>query len=619
MIFAGNLRMYKVLAALLLIVIVAVNFFFVPPKPTSASQKVEKFFKQKLAVAIRKLVDMHAAVNGNKSRKEIQETFRQVRWAYKQVEFLIEYYYPYMIRKINGPALPFADGENSLEVLPPQGFQVIEEMLFTAYDKKEAARLSVQIQLLEQIFSDILNQQDPYNFQDKYIFDAVSFEVYRLIALGITGFDSQAALNSIREAGAVVESVRELINIYLPQIKDQFFARDLNGHISAMKSYLVQHRDFNSFDRLHFITVYADPLSEKILQLEERLHLFVSPERRLLSPLAPHLFATRYYSPSGYSPNAEANATPSKIVLGEKLFFDPILSVNHRRSCATCHQPARAFTDGLPKSMSLDNINPVSRNAPTLWNAAFQPKQFYDSRAVFMERQVFEVVHNTEEMGGSLQFVLERIKKDSAYKVLFNKAYGYSDSSLSEDNITNAIASYIRSLVSLNSRFDKYMNGSKAALNEDEKKGFNLYMGKARCATCHFVPLFNGVAPPYFSEAESEVLGVPATTDTLHPKLDPDEGKYNLYPISILRYSFKTPTLRNIDLTAPYMHNGVYKSLEEVIDFYDKGGGAGLGIAPVNQTLPVNRLQLSGKEKRQLISFLHSLTDTSRMDLKTGR
>ena len=131
--------MFKILTALLLIVIVSVNFFFVPPQTTPASQKVEQFFKQKLAITIRKLAEMQAAVNSNKSNKEIQETFRQARSAYKQVEFLIEYYYPYMIRKINGPPLPFADGENSLAVLDPQGFQVIEEMLFTAYDKKRVA------------------------------------------------------------------------------------------------------------------------------------------------------------------------------------------------------------------------------------------------------------------------------------------------------------------------------------------------------------------------------------------------------------------------------------------------------------------------------------------------
>ncbi|MEO8763271.1 MAG: hypothetical protein ABI416_03250 [Ginsengibacter sp.] len=152
----------------------------------------------------------------------------------------------------------------------------------------------------------------------------------------------------------------------------------------------------------------------------------------------------------------------------------------------------------------------------------------------------------------------------------------------------------------------------KTALREEEKKGFNIYMGKARCATCHFVPLFNGVAPPYFSEAESEVLGVPATTDTLQPKPDPDEGKYNLYPVSIFKFAFKTPTLRNIALTAPYMHNGIYKTLDEVVDFYNKGGGSGLGIAPTNQTLPSTRLQLSEKGKKELIAFLHSLTDTIR-------
>jgi cytochrome c peroxidase len=617
--FCTNHSMYKILAALLLIVIVSINFFFSPTPTTTASQKVEEFFKQKVAITIRKLAEMRVAINNNKSNKDIQEAFRQARWAYKHVEFLIEYYYPYMIRKINGPPLPFADGENSLEVLDPQGFQVIEEMLFPAYDKKQVTALSEQIQLLQQIFTGILRQQDPYNFQDEYIFDAISFEVYRLIALGITGFDSPVALNSIREATAVIESVRQMINIYLPAIRDPLFARQLNNHIDAAKAYLLQHRDFNSLDRLYFITAYADPLSEKILQLEKRLKLFIPEERRLLSPLAPHLFATRYYSPSGYTPNTEANATPAKISLGEKLFYDNILSANRQRSCAGCHQPGKAFTDGLPKSMSLDHVNTVSRNAPTLWNAAFQPKQFYDSRAVFMESQVFEVVHNAKEMGSSMQLVLQHLKQDSGYTALFKNAYAYSDSPLSEDNITNAIASFVRSLISVNSRFDKYMNGNKFALNEEEKKGFNLYMGKAKCATCHFVPLFNGVAPPYFREAESEVLGVPATADTVHAKLDADEGKYNLYPISILRYSFKTPTLRNIGLTAPYMHNGVYTTLEEVIDFYDKGGGSGLGIAPANQTLPATHLQLSGEEKRQLIAFLHSLTDTVRINLKENR
>jgi cytochrome c peroxidase len=202
--------------------------------------------------------------------------------------------------------------------------------------------------------------------------------------------------------------------------------------------------------------------------------------------------------------------------------------------------------------------------------------------------------------------------------VLFKNAFADAEELVSEDHFTNAIASYLRSLVSLNSRFDQFMNGTGANLNEEEKKGFNLFTGKAKCATCHFMPLFNGVAPPYFSEAESEVLGVPATADTVHPVLDADEGKYGLYPISIFRFAFKTPTLRNIALTAPYMHNGVYKTLEEVIDFYDRGGGTGLGIAPINQTLPASRLQLTPVEKKQLVAFLQTLTDTVRMRADAG-
>lgn len=608
--------MLKVLTALVLIIMAAGNFLFESPPPSPASQRIEQYFKLKLAIVIRKLGAMNSAINSKKGQKEIQESFHQARWAYKQAELLIEYYYPYLIRKINGPALPFADGENSLSVLDPQGFQVIEDMLFPAYNRKRVADLQAQIRLLQQIFKDILQHKDPYHFQDEFIFDALSLEVYRLTALGITGFDSPAALSSIPEATAVIESVSSVINVYLPAINDTLFSSQLNNHILEAKSYLLQHQNFDRFDRLYFIVTYTNPLSEKILELKQRLKLGLPDERRLLSTSAPHLFSTGYYSPSGYTPNAEANATTLKILLGKKLFSDNILSVDQQRSCTSCHQPGHAFTDGLPKSMSLDNIRTVSRNAPTLWNAALQPKQFYDSRAVFMERQVFEVLHNPEEMGGSLETILQRIKQDSAYLALFNNAYDGSDNPVSEDNITNAIASYVRSLISLNSRFDKFMNGDKAALNEAEKKGFNLFTGKAKCATCHFVPLFNGVAPPYFSEAESEVIGVPATTDTIHAVLDGDEGKYNLYPIPIFRYAFKTPTLRNIELTAPYMHNGVYRTLDEVIDFYDRGGGAGLGIAPANQTLPSRPLNLSEKEKNQLLAFLQSLTDTIGMNLK---
>src|SRR6476620_9162836 len=133
-------------------------------------------------------------------------------------------------------------------------------------------------------------------------------------------------------------------------------------------------------------------------------------------------------------------------------------------------------------------------------------------------------------------------------------------------------------------------------------------MGKAKCGTCHFFPLFNGLLPPDFEESESEVLGIPKSN---HKKIpDPDLGKYEFTKSEIDRFAFKTPTLRNIELTAPYMHNGVFKNLEEVIDFYNKGGGKGFNIKLENQTLPFEKLSLSSSERKDIIAFLKTLTDT---------
>jgi cytochrome c peroxidase len=153
------------------------------------------------------------------------------------------------------------------------------------------------------------------------------------------------------------------------------------------------------------------------------------------------------------------------------------------------------------------------------------------------------------------------------------------------------------------------MRGSKDQLGPAEKNGFNLFMGKAKCGTCHFAPLFNGLVPPEFVETESEVLGVPKSKDTLNAQLDDDPGKFNFTQSSVHKHAFKTPTLRNIELTAPYMHNGVFSTLEEVMTFYNNGGGRGLGIGPPNQTLPVEKLKLSPREIRDIIAFMRSLTD----------
>ncbi|MBV7530787.1 cytochrome-c peroxidase [Chitinophaga sp. sic0106] len=589
-------------------------FSFTTPKAKRTPvQAVESYYRGALDSTYMALQAFSHTLGAMAPQKERLAAFYEARRQYKKVELLIEYYQPHLARSINGPALPWADGESSKDIIPPAGFQVIEEKLQDAN-----ANVYTLIQYNDQlitIFRQLSANGDPVGFQDKWLFDAMRLEVYRIIALGISGYDSPILLQSMPEAAAALQGLSQVLQQYDDAIAapEMITTRDLLL-VSAVQ-YLLTHPDFNRFDRLHFITTYANPISSMLLQWQQQLGIQIEPERRILLPDAPHLFATGYYKPNGYTPSAAADPTPAKVMLGKQLFADVRLSGDGTRSCASCHKPELAFSDGVPKSPAFDGVHTVARNTPTLLNVGFQSKLFYDSRANFIEDQVFAVVHNTAEMNGSLRQAAAAFQQDSGYQQLFRRAFPEDSGGISTDQITNALASYLRSLTSLNSRFDQYMNGDTTTLTRQEKKGFNVFMGKAKCGTCHFAPLFNGVAPPYFAEPESEVLGVPESR-ARHAALDPDEGKYLLYPISIFRYAFKTPTVRNSMLTAPYMHNGVFASMKQVINFYNKGGGTRLHTAPENQTLPGDKLRLTGREKRALAAFLGALNDTAQV--KTG-
>jgi cytochrome c peroxidase len=156
------------------------------------------------------------------------------------------------------------------------------------------------------------------------------------------------------------------------------------------------------------------------------------------------------------------------------------------------------------------------------------------------------------------------------------------------------------------------MQGDTSALQKQQQQGFNLFAGKAKCATCHFIPLFNGNIPPWLTKSESEVIGVPEKPVWVNAKIDPDSGRFVINKLEPLLYAFKTPTVRNVANTGPYMHNGVYKTLDEVVEFYHRGGGVGIGISLPNQSLPFDSLILSSAEKQALVAFMQSLTDEKR-------
>ena len=596
---------------LALVVLLLLNAYLLP---VSNNEKVDQYYLQQLQVLKQKLQTLQQSCKNNSSVQMLQQQFKEARLAYKKVAVLTEYFNVYESKYLNGPALKRVEEDNPTVIVEPQGFQVVEEKLFGNWSSAKYKQVSDDLANMLVTVNKLENEPDRmYKFRDERVFDALRTAVLRMITMGISGFDSPIAQCSLSEAVATIDGMRAIINLYRNELekKQAGLYQSLLQQLAAAKKNLLTNNNFNSFDRLQFIKQYANPLSATIVKARLQLGLVMPEERRPVNPDALTIFESNAFDIRFFSPADRYQITPERVELGRQLFYDPILSGTKNRSCATCHQPAKAFTDGLKTAISIDNKTSLTRNTPTLWNSALQTRQFFDSRTTTLEDQMSAVVHNPAEMKGSLEESIPLLQQHPVYKKLFQQAYPEHKEPIIQYNIGNAIASYIRSLIALNSRFDLYMRGDKAKLNAAEKNGFNLFMGKAKCGTCHYMPLFNGLVPTEFVETESEVLGVPKTNDKKIPVLDDDDGKFGFTTATVHRFAFKTPTLRNIALTAPYMHNGVFRTLEEVMDFYNNGGGSGLNIAPETQTLPSDKLKLTTKEIKDIIAFMKTLTDTT--------
>ena len=563
-------------------------------------EKINELFKTDISFLIQKVSKLENLVLSDATPAQIQKQFLEAHQSYKQVEMISEIYFPVVSKAINGPALDEFE-EDEGKTVPPEGFQVIEEFIFPSYNKQTKVELLKEIGILSANLKRLDKVSQTNELTNSHVFDAMRLEVFRIITLGITGFDSPIAQNSIPEAIASLESVEKYYKVYAENSDDATFGLVLKT-INEGKEYLKKHKDFNTFDRAFFISKIANPLSRTICKTQIALNIPIIKESRGLRTTAQTLFDKDAFDAEAFSAFPDYETTSEKIELGKSLFNDPVLSSDNSRSCASCHHSESAFSDGMERAMTFDGKSVVKRNTPTLSNIAFQRVFFADSRVNYLEDQALAVIANKNEMHGSLQESVLILKKNPNYVTRFKKAFPKKE--IDEFAIKNALASYIRSLSNYDSKFDEYMRG-RERLNSYEEAGFNLFAGKAKCATCHFIPLTNGTVPPHFEKSESEVLGVPDK----NKKIDADLGKFELTKAEIHRHSFKTPTIRNIALTGPYMNNGVYKTLEEVIDFYNDGGGNGMGFKLPNQTLPEDKLNLTAIEKKQLIAFMKTLTD----------
>ena len=584
----------SVLAILLFLAAWGICFACTGKKPAPEKTIAERLLAQTdsfsaIADSLRSAVETHAP------ESRLQQLFLDTRLAYKRMEWAAEYFDPTAARIVNGP--PVEEVELSGVVIKPAGLQVIETYLYPRYDSAHREDLLVQLKRIRVACEQYKKHYANIPILDWQVFDAAKLEVFRIMTLGIVGFDDPRSQKSTPEAAAALDGLKQALLLY-PQGDSIPFA--------PASGYLAANPDFSSFDRAKFITDYANPLTISITALENDLHIHVIRYNRLLNQDARTLFDTDAFNVNAYVPDYVSFTSREKIALGKKLFADPMLSATGTRSCQSCHQPDKAFTDGLVKNTAISDGHLLPRNTPTLINAALQPSQFYDLRVKTLEDQSRNVVQNNAEMHGDMKVSVQRLWQDTAYRQLFAAAFPKPGrTGIDTLEVMNAIGSYVRSLVFLNSRFDAYMRGDKQAMTAAEIDGFNLFMGKAKCGSCHYMPLFNGTFPPMYRKIETEVIGVPATP--AGKEIDGDPGRYAIVKVESFRHAFKTPTVRNAARTAPYMHNGVFSTLGQVLDFYDRGGGAGLGLKIDNQTLPFDKLNLTPQEREDIIAFIRSL------------
>ena len=352
-------------------------------------------------------------------------------------------------------------------------------------------------------------------------------------------------------------------------------AREKEGRIAEKLDGLMASGELGAALRLEFAQKGAVVLPAFAPRRPTEAALFAEPVSPATFPRLP-----------GAAPDERQAA------LGKRLFGDARLSKDRTLSCASCHRESAALSSGPTRPRRFDGKS-VVRDVPTLFNVAYEPMLFWDGRASTLTRQTELAVE--QDMGGDWAVIVDRLRDDAEVTAAL-------PGGVTKEAITRALAAHQRTLQSDDAPFDRYVRGDRAALGASELRGFDIFYGEARCSRCHRLPLTSGAAPPRFTKAEVAVIGVPKRPGTR--ELDPDLGRGGLETQTTGRHAFKVPSLRNLPRTAPYFHNGAFRTLEEVVDFYAAGAGEGLGIAPPNFDPDVRAFALSKADRRALLSFL---------------
>jgi cytochrome c peroxidase len=435
-----------------------------------------------------------------------------------------------------------------------------------------------------------------------------------LASIYTTGFDCPDKGQILPELKAMLKEVDEIYGSFNQTFPNTKLPDSYLILFAKTRTFVdSQADDYATFNHYQFIREFVNPLFAVNQQLIRKYHVvsrsFVD---YTLSKTANSIFSKELYNgqnSKGIYLRINDESTLAKIdEVGKLLFFDPILSGNNQRSCVSCHKPTQFFTDtNATTSLQYNYAGLLDRNTPSLVNAPFNHLLMADGQHFTLQMQCKAVITNPIEMGAKEAELMQKVLSCPEYKEAFSQLLPFTptEKEINFDHITSAITYYYAKFSKHNSPFDLAMNQVTQA-PPNVARGFNIFMGKAECGTCHFAPIFNGVKPPYVG-SEFEVLGTPQDKD--YKTLSKDFGRYLINPAFETKHGFRTGTIRNASNTKPYMHNGVFKTLEEVIEFYNGGGGAGRGLSVENQTLSSDSLQLNQQEKDDLIAFIGSLTE----------
>lgn len=570
------------------------------------------------------LTKLETKITQSSSSDATKAQIDEARKALKRVDFWLRYTNPIAYKFLNGP-LPV---EWEVEVFEKwekpyrrdaAGLTLLQIALDEKAEKPELTKLIKQALDSISVFTSPTVLQE-INAPSSFYF-ANRLHLLNLATIYTTGFECPDTEIAVVELEIMLQSTLEDYEYYNKQNPD--FALQKN-YIKAYKNMLSyvrkQPKNIEKFDHFTFIKNHANPLFTINQQRIRELHLASSnPNDYSLNNAASSIFEKSLYK--GLENKGVFKGLKNKedldrlYSLGELLFNDPILSINNERSCASCHKPSQLFNDtAVSTSLQLDKVARLPRNTPSLVGSLKNHLLMLDGRHISAENQADEVTQNPLEMGLGAKEILPKVLKIKHYKKqLSSLAKKTINIKVSSDHIYSAIIFYYSSLDTASSPFDRAMNHSQT-LSNMVIEGFNLFMSKAECGTCHFAPQYNGVKPPYVS-SEFEVLGTPA--DTSYYKLSQDLGRGKVHNVPEMQNAFRTPTLRNLSHTKPYMHNGVFQTIDEVLEFYNTGGGAGNGLSVPNQTLNVNDLNLSKAELNAMKAFLLSLDENIQLPNST--